>query len=246
MLVHLCLIMDLALFSNGDPTAVAVLGDVRRLQAQIGVQDSDRALDLVLAGASEHLPDARQILEATGDPGDPVIAARDVPAAALCPHDAGHIVDLTPVDQAREGAVLWQPGNVMTGIASLEQVPQRLREALRIPQPRPMDPARLPGRLYQLPEGEARNLLWRLAYGNLSTDWLWLHDQTLAFVAEGAAGWLNTEGLTPLKAPIARRNLFIGPASHEALVPGDPGLFSSEAPPTDGMNWMQVRRVALP
>lgn len=273
MLLQLCLILDLALFRGGDPQAVAALGDIRRVQQQASAL-GDRQVTLVLANSGAALVDFDTIARATGDDLRPIFAPRDMPADQLCLGQHDRVLELTRADTPRPGAQLWQPGNVMTGLASLEQVGARLREALTIPMPRPMDPARLPGVLYLLPEtvpisykeigpdfleksglspaedtpeftGGNMPLLWRFAYSVPGADWLWWHGDLLAWAPEPVP-WLDGSGAQVLARDVARGILAFDDGSGEVLLSGSNPLSRMPDVAVSPQGWMALRRQSLP
>ena len=231
--MHLCLILDLDLFDASDPEPVALLGQLRRMAAQLEALRTGARLELVLAGPDRAGFD--QVSQVTGDAGQPLVADRSVAASALCAQGA-RAIEVTRRDVPRNGAQLWQPGNVMTGVEALDQVAQRAAEAAGLPQPRPMDPARRIGSIFALPREGGRDLMWRAAYEIDGADWVRVNQDSFVFAPYNSGQWLVQEGARLVLKDVARGDITFDKAFDAALPARVPGAGVQP----DG--WLSLRR----
>jgi hypothetical protein len=252
-----CLIIDFPkVFGDEDtlaPQAVSMLGELRRLQKRLETLPRGPRLTLALTdfgGGARARRLFDDLVSATGDPARFAEAAGPPPSARdLCADASANAILLTkpPVPQL-PGATIWKVGDPEQGIAELSDVARRLSERMRLPVPRPVDPARRKGSLVAIGNATTPVLLCA-AYADPAADWVALGNTSLVYCEDEdvAASLVAIHGARRIATDVSKARLHVSaePRPDSLFTEGGRALqllAEDEMPPGQAQPWASLRR----
>jgi hypothetical protein len=217
----LCLILDFGSLFVGSAglasDAVAMLGELKRLQSGLAQSSMDVALTLALADldGKGFAQEVKKLCDVTDEPWR-LIAAGAGPGAP-CPGEPDETILLAAVPRpALPGVTTWVLGDAVHGPGSFEDVERRTRERLRIPVARPMSPEHRSGAVLAL-RAPAQDMVLRAAYRDAAVDWVEVEGTVLVYCENtDVEDWLIDLGAGRLTRSVRKGSLALQPAGAAA------------------------------
>lgn len=253
----LCLVVEFAdVFGDNTvaPDAIAMIGELRRLQRALAESTGNQQLTIAFADFGS--PSATRIFDdfvaATGDEGTLRRVSQGATGAELCGEPAARTILLVRRAEPKlADATTWTIGDLDVGLASLADVERRIRETMHVAIPRPIDPARRTGSLTALPAAGSAKLLLNAAYRDPTADWLTLAAYAVVYCEDGDVedDLVAADGAVRVAASVRKHDLYIVESAPDALFKkGGHAIVhvvEGKAPPPGARSWVSLRHQSL-